>query len=377
MTAFLLTIFFSFSLFADETFLIRPYLIVSENNNVTLIFKTAANKKMSVVVNNSPVRSGVFKKNELQKFDVATLKCGQSLNYQFRGVSNEIILDRGTFAYPCQKSQKFYFGFISDTQIKDESAQVRANELTTLVAGMKKDFPFSVILNAGDIVQYGGRDEEWINFFKTADPYLKSSYLLSAIGNHEYYESEHDDVATPEFLDYMRDNHSSQLGNVAVDVGPVTILVLNSNFKFLSEGKIQEQWAWLEEKLRDSQSRKRSVFISMHHSPFSSSVEHFRDIPVRLRKEFVPLVEKYSCVKMVLTGHLHMYERSFKNNIHYLVAGPSGGVMNVISYKNPFKVFLKSFVTTFTLFEMNKGDVLVKTYDTDKNLVDFFNLKIQ
>lgn len=371
----------SLSAFA-ETFSVKPYLVLGEKNNISLNFKTLRDAKLNVEIKSSGLRinkSSSYLQGEMNKIDLGKLSCGKTVHYRFIDEQRTPLIEAGTIAIPCNKSAAFYIGFMSDTQIKNQAGQARANELASLVAELKQKYPFPLIINAGDIVQHGGRESEWLNYFKTSEAYLGSSYLVSAIGNHEYYESEHMDQATPEFLSYMRDSHSSQLGNLAIDVGPITMLVINSNFKFLTEAKIKEQWDWLEAKLTRAQQIKRPVFISLHHSPFSSSAEWIREIPKRLREEFVPLIEKYSCVKAVLSGHLHMYERSYKQGIHYLIAGPSGGILNAISYINPHKVVAKPFLTTFTLLKVQNDVMTAETYDIKKGLVDKFEmgLKVQ
>jgi 3',5'-cyclic AMP phosphodiesterase CpdA len=114
----------------------------------------------------------------------------------------------------------------------------------------------------------------------------------------------------------------------------------------------------------------------MHHSPFSSNLEHIREIPTRLRKDLVPMLEKYK-VKLMLSGHLHMYERSEKDGITYMIAGPSGGINNVISYKNPFSVFIRQFTTTFSVLKVLSDRIEVLTYEGARGtVIDAFAVKL-
>jgi hypothetical protein len=114
----------------------------------------------------------------------------------------------------------------------------------------------------------------------------------------------------------------------------------------------------------------------MHHAPFSSSVDYVREIPTRLRNELVPTLEKYSCVKMMISGHLHMYERSQKGRIPYLVAGPAGGIINYITYKNPYSVFIKPFSTTFSVFKVTSKKIEVTTFTGLKEMIDSFSVDL-
>ncbi len=370
--------------FGEDLFVIRPYMIVGEDNRLSLIFKTVKDVTLSLKVKFSPAgsqdpfsASKTFKAHELNKFEIGSFRCGSALSYEVTDQTEAPLVRNETFSYPCAKEKKkAYFAFMSDTQIKDGASQERANVLSDMTAELRRTYPFSFVLNAGDIVHNGGRESEWVNFFKTADTYLRSSYLLSAVGNHEYYESESQDKAPVEFFDYMRDQASSDLGTAVTEFEQFSLVVLNSNFKFLSEARIKEQWAWLEDKLRKNQSLGKPVLISMHHSPFSSSLEWFREIPTRLRSELVPLIEKYSCVKLVLTGHLHLYERSEKAGIRYLIAGPSGGMLSPVSYVNPHMVYRHSFVTTLSVFEVVEDRLTVRTFDSGKTLIDTFTVPL-
>jgi predicted phosphodiesterase len=353
-------------------FIVAPYIVVGEKGGLSLHFRPGSLREMDVTVEslNPSVRTGTTKgkwtADKLHKIDLGFLKCGEGLRYKFS--SSDEVLDNSLYAIPCE-GREFHFGFMSDTQIKNSAGQARADSLSRVISDLQKKFPISLIINAGDIVQYGGIESEWLNFFRITNHYLQKTYLMAAVGNHEYYESPSYDKAPPEFLIYMRNGKDTDLGFIQLDLDRMNLLMLNSNFESMSESKIFEQWLWLEEKLEVAESQKKPTIVIMHHSPFSSNLEHFRTIPSRLRTDLVPILEKYSVVKMMISGHLHMYERSQKKGITYLVAGPSGGINNVISYKNPFSVFIRQFTTTFSVFRMDEDKIEVLTYEGNKGMV--------
>lgn len=91
----------------------------------------------------------------------------------------------------------------------------------------------------------------------------------------------------------------------------------------------------------------------------------------------IPLVEKYG-VKIVFSGHTHIYERSFKNNIHYIIGGPSGGKFIRSTYnKNIFKKFMLPNTPTFTLVSVMKSHVSLKTYDEKGKLIDTLRVDLE
>ena len=91
----------------------------------------------------------------------------------------------------------------------------------------------------------------------------------------------------------------------------------------------------------------------------------------------LPLVEKYG-VKIVFSGHTHIYERSLKNDVHYVIGGLVGGRFIRSTYKrNTDKQFLLSNTGTFTLVSVTKKYIRLKTYDEVGNIVDTLNINLQ
>ena len=148
--------------------------------------------------------------------------------------------------------------------------------------------------------------------------------------------------------------------------------MLNSSFDYMNDTTYQEQWNWFINQLNENQKINKPVIVAMHHSPFSSTLDYVREIPTKLRAELVPTLEQYSCVKLMMSGHLHMYERSVKNNLNYLSAGPSGGIVNYITYTNPYKVFIQPFVTTFSIFKVTDSQIEITTFTGQKEMIDHF-----
>lgn len=377
--------FFANVICAEDLFTVSPYIIINNDNNLLLNFQTSKDTKLTVSIEmknkktssaTTKTFSNIYKAIDLEKIELGALSCDTVLNYKITSEPTHLDIDRGLYAIPCDKNEPTYLGFLSDTQIKNELGQKRADVLSQTVADLKKSIPFSLIVNAGDIVQHGGREEEWLNFFNTAKVYLGDTYLLAAVGNHEYYESPTYEKAPPQFLKYLRDYYSSDLGYASIDLGKVTILMINSNFDFMTDGKIQEQFDWLEGKIKANQRINKPVIITMHHSPFSSSAEWIREIPKKIRADIVPMLEKYSVVKLMISGHLHMYERSFKKGIHYLIAGPSGGINNYVTYFNPYKVLIKPNVTTFSVIKLTNKNIEVKTFTGKKEVLDNFSISL-
>ncbi len=435
--------FFTLPAFSKGVFQVAPYLIMAQKKEAFLRFQPVDNLRLDISIRKESSRgvesndySQVFLNNKLHEIPLGRMGCETSLRYTITQREKNVseVLDHSVYPMNCSGQGPFYFGFMSDTQIKNNAGQLRAVKLAESIEKWQQKIPFSLVVNAGDLVQFGSIEKEWVHFFDVGQNYLKRSYIIAAVGNHEYYEAKrralprrpffdlgrslgqllrrscqaigrhlslpfgencpkasrqfhgssllrptyvYKDRAPALFMKYMRSEKSSDLGNLAIHFGSTQLLILNSNFKQLSNKKIQSQWSWLKSKLDQSEALGQVSIIVMHHSPFSSSLEHQRAIPKRLRKEFVPLIEKYSSVKFVLSGHLHMYERSLKNNIHYIISGPSGGIHNYISYPNKYKKFIKPLTTTFSIFKITSEQISVKTYGPQQRIIDQVELKLR
>lgn len=216
-----------------------------------------------------------------------------------------------------------------------------------------------LIFIAGDLVQHGGEQRDWDEFWRhnaglKLIPGLASDIpLMPALGNHEYYEGTssglyyqpQSELAVDKYQSYFElpENHSpntDQEGRYySLDYGPATFIVLDlcnnglntsggdTNFYLLGEsdsaggnapdfGPGSRQYQWLEEQL-DSAQEQLFTFVLFHHAPYSSGPHSFpvgiasqqdnqSGVPVR---QLTPLFLKYG-VDAVFSGHDEMWERS-------------------------------------------------------------------
>ena len=217
-----------------------------------------------------------------------------------------------------------------------------------------------LILIAGDLVQSGGEQRDWDEFWKhnTTDEGNKSLAsnvpFLAAIGNHEYYGGPTFDrygpngprLAAEKFLSYFESPnnnalHKEQEGRYySIKYGPVTLIMLDVNnnsphqteadtsFYILGENdegggfapdftKTSKQYQWLEQELKLAQINSPYTFVVFHQSPYSSgphglpagTVDNTDLQSGRAVRSLTPLFMKYG-VDAVLNGHDEMWERS-------------------------------------------------------------------
>lgn len=202
------------------------------------------------------------------------------------------------------------------------------------------------VIGTGDYPSDGRKYDQWRKqFFEPARNLLASKPMWPAIGNHEATRR-HDDLTRPEASRYF--SLFELPGNerwYRVDYHLMTLLVLDSNSRLSPE---HEQYKWLRQQLRTE--RKRFTLVAFHHAPFSSGPHAAihpdatpKEWPIDQGRRFlVPLFEMYG-VDLVLNGHDHIYERSEKNGIPYIVTGGGGAPLYKInSAPNPYQVVAKS-----------------------------------
>jgi len=217
-----------------------------------------------------------------------------------------------------------------------------------------------IIAIAGDLVESGGEQRDWDEFWKhiTGSNGEKSLAgqvpFIAAPGNHEYYEGPSlgrynqpgSEQAIGKYLSYFEfpannaPDEKQEDRYYRLDYGPVTLISLDvannsphhsghdTNFFLLGENDPNggsapafspdsHQYLWLETQLREAQSGSRFTFVMFHHIPYSSGPHGWpagegdgydtqSGVPVRT---LVPLLIRYG-VDAIFAGHDEMMERS-------------------------------------------------------------------
>lgn len=166
-------------------------------------------------------------------------------------------------------------------------------------------FPFEFVLMMGDNMYGGEAPQDFEKKF--AEPYralLDSKVKFYAtLGNH-------DQALQVNYTNFNMDGkeyYRFKKGNVA-------FYSLNSNYME------KKQVKWLEDELARETAEWKVCFF--HHPPYSSAKKHGSD--GQLREVLEPIFLKYG-VKVVLTGHDHVYERiKPQKGVYYFVSGAGG-----------------------------------------------------
>jgi predicted phosphodiesterase len=162
---------------------------------------------------------------------------------------------------------------------------------------------------------------------------------------------------------------SDQRDWYAFSRGEYQFIFLNSQ-QFYSAKFLEEQNAWLQEKLVDNTSLTNIVIF--HIPPFTSG--RHRDDGVPIRQAWVPLFEDGDVV-LVLSGHDHNYERLELNGITYIV---SGGGSNKLYGKQETREESKFFAAQshFVILDLYPDHVETTAYGLGGEILDSHTLRL-
>jgi predicted phosphodiesterase len=366
-----------------SNFKLLPYSLVKENGKIEVKFELEKGSELLLSRRPAPGKNGqrasiqkFYPAGELQSFEIPAPNCGDEELLDFIS-SNEknpsySLRLAATNCDSFETEKPFIFGFISDTQQYDE----RHKSIAHVIEAHQKKTPLQFIVNTGDIVQNGDDLKEWYQVLSTGNSYLKNAPLIAAIGNHDYRGEDAKNELPVYFKKFLRWEEQKGIGNLAIRFPELKLIVFNSNTHRLDSKNERAQWEWIEQQLRQAQSEKVPVILATHYPFYSSSINRFFQMQVvKLRSKLVPLIEKYG-VKLVLSGHTHMYERSYKEGTHYLVAGPAGGRTNAPTWNNPYLRYLNYKTLTFTKISVLKGRAMIETFDQNDHILDTIDISL-
>jgi predicted phosphodiesterase len=207
---------------------------------------------------------------------------------------------------PSNATNSFSFLSISDihSSLPDTLASRMASEKTDL------------LIEAGDLSDFGARSDLWDAYFATTSKLLASSnatapvkLLLPVVGNHETFF----------FGKSSFDRYFHGVGNgpgapyyYRVDAGNVHFIALDLEWGLESFSSDQE--AWLTATLASINPSDWIIIVS--HCPFLSSGDDGNVTGVAAK--LAPVLQQHG-VDLVISGHDHHYERIVNGNVTYML----------------------------------------------------------
>lgn len=349
----------------------------------------------------------------LHQLRISGLKPGTTYRYQ---VAQDTARAGGSFTTPGDADRPLRFIVYGDSETEPESTgkavswpgadwtTARRKYLVDQTTGYRENLRVirarqpAFVAIAGDLVQSGGEQRDWDEFWRQNAALAADTVLVPALGNHDYfggpgelgkYATEDSERAVRKYLTYfdLPANGASDAWQeeryYALHYDVVTLVVLDANDGLPHESDMDTNWrlrgagdggfapgwqegsaqyAWLQETLRQAQQASRFTFVMFHGAPYTSGVHgrlpgdtRGRDIlSSRPLQSLTPLFMQYG-VDAVFSGHDEMYEHSVvsgmevtpgggesAHDIHFYDVGIGGDGLRgpVGDVPNPYRVFL-------------------------------------
>jgi len=208
-----------------------------------------------------------------------------------------------------------------------------------------------LVLQTGDLVHRGEDESLWKIYDDITGDMRKKIPVYPARGNHDLGGPGYENRVTEAFtsgnkLFYSFDKEGCHF--VSID-----------SFSPYKPGS--PQYKWLENDLSKSENA-RAVFVFFHVPPYSVGTVHGPDLEIR--KALCPLFEKYH-VTAVFNGHEHIYYRTVRNGIPYVIAGGGGAPLYPIDPGLAEKGDVYASVHHYCVCEISGNTMRLRTF-TDK-----------
>jgi 3',5'-cyclic AMP phosphodiesterase CpdA len=228
------------------------------------------------------------------------------------------------FSAPLAPPRTGRFAIASDFQRTSRAEIWRESneeERAIILAAIAREEP-ELVLMLGDLVFCGSSASDWKDFDALAAPIRRAEIPVLAVpGNHEYWVSPR--AGLRKF--HARFPLLEQRRWHARSWGPLRLLLLDSNRRFLSSALWVEQTRWYADEIAraDRDSKTRGTIVLVHHPPYTNSSVTSDELHVQ--RSFVPAFQGARKTLAMLSGHVHSYERYERGGKAFLVTGGGGG----------------------------------------------------
>ena len=239
-----------------------------------------------------------------------------------------------------------------DTRTNDDIHSNIVDKVTTLEP--KPAF----ILQTGDLVENPGKLKQWAEFDRiTAVLRSQGIAYYPARGNHDNnHNGEYEQRVTEPF------RAGGNKLYYAFDKGNLRFIALDTEQE-LKPGKGTKpgspQYEWLQSELQNARAEHKFVIPFFHKAAFSVGEHGSTD---KVQKGLHPLFRQYG-VTLVFQGHDHIYYRTVRDGITYVVAGGGGAPLYSLTHLSQgLPSDVQAQENHFCVLDVCAGQIAVKVY---------------
>ncbi|WP_088831364.1 Ig-like domain-containing protein [Paenibacillus tyrfis] len=239
--------------------------------------------------------------------------------YMFRvGDGRGNYSQNGSLQTAAATGERTKFIFLADSQATNEAGFKLWGDILKKAMTDHPDTEF--VVQGGDLVEDGFKENEWNMWFNAAQGILMQTTVVPVVGNHEV-------TGTRKTEDYLAHFNHPQNGidslkgsNFSFDYKNAHFIVLNSEYDF------DQQKEWMRKDLAATD--KKWKIVAFHRGPFGSMYDS-----EHIRNTWTPIFDEFQ-VDLVMNGHDHVYVRTYPmkdkkpvadgEGTTYIVGGSSG-----------------------------------------------------
>lgn len=248
----------------------------------------------------------------IYKVKIEGLKAGTEYIYRI-GNEKSLKID-GSFKTEEENREEFSFVFMTDPQASKKDDFKYWNEMLTNALETNKDLDFLIM--GGDLVDQGYDQQQWDYFFSSGQSNLLNIPIVAAVGNHEVMGINGVADYNKHFNNPTNGPDQTKNSTYSYNYGNTHFIVLNS------EMYLDEQIEWLKKDL--SNNKSDFSIVTMHRGAYGSIYDE-----AVIREKFTPIFDKYN-VDLVLSGHDHVYARSYRMNSGEIVESNEEGTLYLL-----------------------------------------------
>ncbi len=336
----------------------NPYLQAMDSRDYSIAVLTETDSPQSIIIGYSYGNKVQFDTSSYYKLTSEKTfvhrnflrNLTPSVEYKYWVDDNGTKLYESSFISPVEPNKSFKFGIFGDMR----SGVKKHAQIVSLLSAHNPHF--SVYL--GDLC-YRSDYSYWKDefFIENELKFISKVPFSNAVGNHEGWKQN-----TEAFLEGVPKvcNHQAFYDYY---YGDIHFIVLSTEHSF---GKGSEQYEFLKNTLENSKGKFK--IISMHIPAYGGGGHGENKKLIELTKDlFVP-----NKVDLVLTGHIHNYQRSFVDGIHHLIVAGGGAPLYTPEGKDYSIVQYKKY--NYGIGEYSPGKLTITIYDDTNNILDKFEI---
>jgi Calcineurin-like phosphoesterase len=210
-----------------------------------------------------------------------------------------------------------------DTRFTQRDGVANAVARRALVAKVASERPAAIFIG-GDLVYEGSNPEDYEIYTAETAAWTQAKIpIFPALGNHEFRGCDKD--SSPCLLNWWGAAVPSGVRSFrwySVTLGPKILVLLLDSDSSLKPGS--EQRTWFEQQMTRAGSQIEFVFVVLHYPPVRDPIfPRAKD-----EKEIARYLSKHThslrARVVVVSSHIHNYERFRRDDVTYLVSGGGG-----------------------------------------------------